>query len=87
MKSYSEQRRERLTDVVFDYLSDENTTPDELLKDVLEEVKNSFEYYDKYAKKCMQVMEMIESNSITEGNDKDWNDFWSACEGGTKKWR
>ena len=42
MNSYSEQRKERLSDVIFEYLSDEKTTPDELLCDLIEEVKDVF---------------------------------------------
>mgnify|MGYP000524498882 FL=1 len=49
MNSYSEQRKERLSEVIFDYLSDENTTPDELLCDLIEEVKDVYDYYNKYA--------------------------------------
>jgi hypothetical protein len=87
MKSYSEQRKERLSEVVFDYLSDEDTTPDELLMDLLEEVKSSFEYYDKYATKCKKVLDKLPNNNIEVANDKDWNDFWENLDKGTSKWR
>ena len=56
MKSYREQQRERLAEAVFDYLSDENTTAEELISDFYAEVKSSFDYYDKYAKKCEKVI-------------------------------
>ena len=39
MKSYSEQRKDRLSEAVFDYLSDEDTTPDELLTDFIKRSK------------------------------------------------
>ena len=79
MKSYSEQRKERLSDAVFDYLSDEDTTPDELLTDFIKEVKDTFEYYDKYATKCKKVLDTLRSTNIQETNDaKDWEDFWSS---------
>ena len=79
MKSYSEQRKDRLSEAVFDYLSDEDTTPDELLTDFIKEVKDTFEYYDKYATKCKKVLDTLRSTNIQETTDaKDWEDFWSS---------
>jgi hypothetical protein len=83
MKSYSEQRRERLSEAVFDYLSDEDTTPDELLTDFIKEVKDTFDYYDKYATKCKKVLDTLRSTNIQETNDpKDWEDFWNSFKSG-----
>tara|TARA_R100000951_G_scaffold56164_2_gene47169 strand:- start:834 stop:1091 length:258 start_codon:yes stop_codon:yes gene_type:complete len=80
MNRYSEQRKERLGEVVFDYLSDENTTPDELLCDLIEEVKDVFDYYNKYAIKCRKVLDMLPNNNILETTDaRDWEEFWSSC--------
>ena len=59
MKSYREQQRERLADVVFEYLSDENITAEELISDFYAEVKSSFDYFDKYAKKCEKVLNKL----------------------------
>ena len=59
MKSYREQQRERLSDVVFEYLSDENITAEELISDFYAEVKSAFDYFDKYAKKCEKVMNTL----------------------------
>lgn len=68
MKSYREQQRERLSDVVFDYLSDENTTAEELISDFYAEVKSAFDYFDKYAKKCEKVLETLD---VRETYEKD----------------
>jgi len=79
MNSYSEQRKERLSDVIFEYLSDEKTTPDELLCDLIEEVKDSYDYYNKHAIKCRKVLDMLPNNNILETtNAKDWEEFWSS---------
>lgn len=59
MKSYREQQRERLSEAIFDYLSDENTTAEELISDFYAEIKSSFDYFDKYAKKCEKVMNTL----------------------------
>jgi len=59
MKSYREQQRERLSDSIFEYLSDENITADELISEFYDEVKETFDYFDKYAKKCKQVIDKL----------------------------
>ena len=82
MKTYSEQRKERLSDAVFDYLSDENITADELLNDFIEVVKDTFDYYDTHAKHCKGVLNAlnISNPNITEATVKDWNDFWNSID-------
>ena len=82
MKTYSEQRKERLSDAVFDYLSDENVTADELLNDFIEVVKDTFDYYDTHAKHCKGVLNAlnISNPDITEATVKDWNDFWNSID-------
>ena len=83
MKSYSEQRKERLKEVVFDYLSCEDTTAEELIHDFTEEIKDSFDYYNKYATKCKKVLDMMSNNNIQETNDaRDWEDFWNSFKSG-----
>ena len=82
MKTYSEQRKERLSDAVFDYLSDENVTADELLNDFIEVVEDTFDYYDTHAKHCKGVLNAlnISNPNITEATVKDWNDFWNSID-------
>ena len=82
MKTYSEQRKERLSDAVFDYLSDENVTADELLNDFIEVVKDTFDYYDTHAKHCKGVLNALNvaNPNITEATVKDWNDFWNSID-------
>lgn len=82
MKTYSEQRKERLSDAVFDYLSDENVTADELLNDFIEVVKDTFDYYDTHAKHCKGVLNAlnVDNPNITEATVKDWNDFWNSID-------
>ena len=62
MKSYREQQREQLSEAIFDYLSDETTTAEEFISDFYAEVKSSFDYFDKYAKKCEKVMNTLPKN-------------------------
>ena len=96
MKSYREQQRERLSDAIFDYLSDENTTAEELISDFYAEVKSAFDYFDKYAKKCEKVMNTLpklEEMTLKEKSPQDtmrvnypeagseeWEKFWSEID-------
>ena len=93
MKSYREQQRERLSDAVFDYLSDGNTTAEELIYDFYAEVKSAFDYFDKYAKKCEKVMNSFPKSekmfpkekspqdtmrvNYPEAGSEEWEKFWS----------
>ena len=74
MKTYSEQRKERLSDAVFDYLADENTTADELLNDFIEVVKDTFDYYDTHASHCKGVLNALNAVSDTK-HSKYYYDF------------
>lgn len=73
--SYSEQRRERLNDVIFDYISDEETSMEELFDDIIAEVRGSHEYFARYEKKCSDLLDKLDT--VTEANGADWEDFWN----------
>lgn len=73
--SYSEQRRERLNDVIFDYISSEETSMEELFDDIIAEVRGSHEYFARYEKKCSDLLDKLET--VTEANRADWEDFWN----------
>lgn len=76
--SYSEQRRERLNDVIFDYISDEETSMEELFDDIIAEVRGSHEYFARYEKKCSMLLDKL--NAVTEANSADWEDFWNSTD-------
>ena len=76
--SYSKQRRERLNDVIFDYISDEETSMEELFDDIIAEVRGSHEYFARYEKKCSMLLDKL--NAVTEANSADWEDFWNSTD-------
>jgi hypothetical protein len=49
--TYSEQRKDRLNDVISDYMNDEEVTAEELYQDILSEVKSWIDYHETYVKK------------------------------------
>lgn len=73
--TYAQQRRERLNDAIFDYISDEETSMEELFDDIIAEVRGSQEYFARYEEKCSKLLEKLET--VTEANGADWEDFWN----------
>jgi len=54
--TYSDQRKERLDDAVFDYLSDENVTAQQTYDDLINSIKSDAAYYKKYYEKCRDLL-------------------------------
>lgn len=69
MKDYSVQRRERLADVIFDYISDEKTTANELVRDIIKEVRSSHIYFASYENKCAKILDLLEEQITDEQLD------------------
>ena len=59
MKSYEAQRRERLSDAIFDYIQDDNVDARELYRDIKNEVVSSMNYYKRYADKCNDLLDKL----------------------------
>ncbi len=56
MKSYSEQRKERLDSAVFDYLSEEGTNAQEAYDDMIDVIKRDAAYFKRYYEKCRDLL-------------------------------
>ena len=57
--TYESQRKERLAEIIFDYLQDEDTSPEKLYTDIREEIIDALEYFEKYGDKCRRVGDLI----------------------------
>ena len=66
MKEYSEQRRERLNDAIFDYISDESATAKDLVRDIIKEVRSAHIYFSDYERKCASILDLIETSDEEE---------------------
>ena len=53
--SYHNQRRDRLSDVVGDYLTDESLTAQDFYKDLMAEVQSWVDYHEKELKRASEV--------------------------------
>lgn len=54
--SYADQRKERLDDAIFDYLSDSNVDAQQTYDDLINTVKSDAAYYKKHYEKCRDLL-------------------------------
>ena len=59
MKSYNDQRRDRLGDIISDYLSDEEKTAKEFYDDLIAELDDWIQYHQRFAEKYKSAKMMI----------------------------
>tara|TARA_Y100000004_G_scaffold112100_1_gene125908 strand:- start:537 stop:902 length:366 start_codon:yes stop_codon:yes gene_type:complete len=79
--SYHNQRRDRLSDVLGDYINDESCDPNQLHRDMLEEVNSWIKYHQEQESRWVEFKHMIAYN-ITEATKEDWEDFWNSMSEG-----
>ena len=90
---YDKQRRDRLSEAVGDYLTDESISPEQFYNDLKKEVQDWVDYYKEYYDKSSQVLSYITGRAtvISDATDKDWEDFWhnedKVASDFTKVWR
>lgn len=58
-KAYDEQRRDRLTDCIDDYLNDDDKTAIDLYDDMLASLEQTRDYHDRQKKKIESVIRMM----------------------------
>ena len=87
MKSYNDQRRDRLGDVISDYLNDDDKTAKEFYDDLVKEIDDWIQYHERFAEKYKTVKKMINGHRKTDTitgmnyyepqllNEDAWADF------------
>ena len=58
--SYHNQRRDRLSDVVGDYLTDESLTAQDFYRDLMAEVQSWVDYHEKELKRASEAKNLLE---------------------------
>ena len=95
-QSYHNQRRDRLSDVVGDYLTDESLTAKDFYRDLMADVQSWVDYHEKELKRASEAVSLLKGElecdvenekflndvvtGISSSTDKDWNDFWYSPE-------
>ena len=54
--TYEEQRKVRLTDAIFDYLSDDDVTAQQTYDDLINTIKDDASYYKKHYDRCRDLL-------------------------------
>ncbi len=60
--AYQKQRKDRMGDSVFDYLSDEATTSRQVYEEMLSEVQVCIDYHKKFLNKAQNLYELMLGN-------------------------
>lgn len=60
--AYKKQRKDRLGDSIFDYLSDESVTSRQVYEDMLSEVQICIDYHKKFLNKAQNLYELMLGN-------------------------
>lgn len=66
MKTYSEQRKDRLADVVNDYLCDDDVSAAEFYFDLKAEVQELIDYHKREAKRAEEFMKLMSPIQIQQ---------------------
>ena len=64
--SYSAQRKERLDDAIFDYLSDESTNTQQTYDDLINTIKSDAAYYKRYCESVRYALQMGYYGSVDD---------------------
>lgn len=57
--TYKSARKDRLTDIVGDYITDEDTPAEEFYNDLIHEIEVWTDYHQKYLEKCKLMKKML----------------------------
>jgi hypothetical protein len=57
--SYETARKDRLTDIVGDYITDEDTSAEQFFNDLVHEIDTWSDYHQKYLEKCKLLKKMV----------------------------
>ena len=95
-QSYHNQRRDRLSDVVGDYLTDESLTAQDFYRDLMAEVQSWVDYHEKELKRASEAVSLLKGElecdvkdeeflndvltGVSAATVKDWNEFWYSPE-------
>ena len=85
--SYNEQRKDRLGDIVNDYLGDVDVSPLTFYNDLKDEIQSLIDYHQKQLDKANAFLDMIDGRKAkptscdredaSEGCRGHWQDFWT----------
>jgi len=60
--SYETARKDRLTDIIGDYITDEDVTAEQFYSEIVSEIDVWYDYHMKYLEKCKLLKKMINAH-------------------------
>jgi hypothetical protein len=63
METYEKQRRDRLGDVIGDYLTDEDTTAVQFFIELKQEIQEWVDYHQKFLRKAQDVQALVNGHN------------------------
>lgn len=72
METFNQRRKDSLTDIVADYLSDESTSGLTFYNDIKDEIKSWRDYHIKNLEKCNTILHLIDNTSINQKAKYDY---------------
>lgn len=64
MKIYEQARRDRLSDVIGDYITDENTNAETFHSELISEIDGWLKYHEKFMDKCQTIKNLLSSDAV-----------------------
>jgi len=62
MKIYNQARRDRLSDVIGDYITDQNTDAKTFYDELMSEISGWIEYHESYLDKCKIIKNLLQAS-------------------------
>lgn len=60
--TFEQSRKDRLCDIIGDYLTDEETEPEEFIQELKSELNTWLEHHEKHFNRCKKVMDLLGGN-------------------------
>lgn len=54
-----QQHFDRLSEVIFDYISDENYSEEKIYSEIKKEIESCLAYFNKYSNKCRNLLDLV----------------------------
>ena len=64
--TYQQSRKDRLDDLIMDYLTDEDTTPHQFAFELKQSIQSCVDYFESYAKKSKEMLELVDTKPKVE---------------------
>jgi len=76
--SYETARKDRLVDIIGDYITDEDTSAEQFYDDLVHEIDTWSDYHQKYLEKCKMLKKMVNGHRPIDRPDSTTDNIWGG---------